>query len=100
MRWTDYVEKVMLPAEMKEDANVKNVKDLVRKYSIDSIERQVREDDRIRLVHNKNDFLLGRGEYDWFCDVFTDRTTCNESGSHLGNIFQPEYQRMLLKLAE
>ncbi len=100
MRWTDYVEKVMLPAEMKEDANVKTVNDLVRKYNIGSIEKQVRDDDRIRLVHNENDFLLGRGEYDWFWDVFTDRATYLDGGSHLGNIFMPEYQQMLLKLAE
>ena len=100
MKWLDYVEKLMLPLEKDDDANVKNVKDLAEKYSIGAIEKQLRADGRIRLLHNKNDFLLEQGDIGWYGEILGERGVFLDKGGHLGNIFASEYKNMLLKLAE
>lgn len=55
----------------------------------------------VRLVVNRNDFLLAKEDVEWFQTTFDSRQlTIFEQGGHLGNLAHPEVQRAILGALE
>lgn len=98
--WKDYAEKCILPEHCSANGVSIDADELARKFEVDAIADKLRDDDRVRLFHNENDFLLRDGDIEWYRGVFGERTTIFPAGSHLGNIFMEEYRKALLEAAK
>ena len=98
--WNDYVTKVVMPEFMADGKGGAAIDELVASLSIDALEKTIAEDPRIRLFHNDNDFLASEGDMDWYKGILGERAVILHGGSHLGNMYLPEYRKMLLDAAE
>jgi len=55
----------------------------------------------VRAIVNENDFLLPREDLEWLKTTFgPERLTVFERGGHLGNLAEPEVQKMILRALE
>ncbi len=98
--WMDYVEHAVLPEHNGRTGEAIDIDGLASLCAVDSVAASLREDSRVVLFHNENDFLLSEGDIEWYKSVFGERATIFPRGSHLGNIFMEDYQRLLLKIVE
>jgi ABC-type transporter lipoprotein component MlaA len=69
---------------------------LVERANLASHERELRSDPRIRAMTNADDFILGAENLAWLRQTLGPRLTVNAGGGHLGNLAQPEVQRVIL----
>ncbi|MFC1601490.1 MlaA family lipoprotein [Candidatus Sumerlaeota bacterium] len=70
---------------------------VLRALDLESIETELRTNDRVRVHLNTDDFLLAPGDIDWFKAALGDRVRVFDSGGHLGNLYLPEIQNSILK---
>ena len=60
-------------------------------------EAGLRANPDIRVIVNRNDFLLPEKDMDWLQKTFTaEQLTIFEQGGHLGNLFNPAVQKTIL----
>jgi hypothetical protein len=58
---------------------------------------QLQANPNIRVIANRNDFLLEPGDLEWIESTFAPaRVTLFEHGGHLGNLSEPAVQRAIL----
>ena len=70
---------------------------LARAGNLRSYEDGLRANPKIRLVINRNDFLLEDQDVTWLQATFSDeQLTIFPDGGHLGNLFVPEVQHAIL----
>ena len=81
----DYAQELMLPFYQKHDPTITFEK-LVQRASLYPIEDYLRNSQKIGLIHNADDIIMGPGEIDWLKDVFGNRGKIYPRGGHLGNI--------------
>ena len=62
-----------------------------------SQEAGLREDERIFVFTNKDDFILQPSDLAWLEDVFAGRITVFPGGGHLGNMFMPQVQAAFMQ---
>ena len=98
--WMDYVDRAVLPEHRARTGRGIDLEGLSSVCAVDSVAGHLREDSRIILLHNENDFLLSDGDIGWYKGVFGERAHVFQRGGHLGNIFMEDYQKLLLKCAE
>lgn len=93
----DYLEKSLLPFyQAKIDQNL-TVKELSRQSDLSYLEKSLRDNQRVRLLHNKNDFLVTEQQIEWYSQVFSQRAVILPEGGHLGNMYHPAYQKLILQ---
>ena len=74
LRWTfpDYLDKFMLPYWQK--THPEDDRDaLIHKISLRALAGYLKTADRIAVVHNANDIILGPGDMDFIRETFGDR---------------------------
>ena len=92
--WSDYLKRGILPQMGGE------YDELCEKYKVDSMAEKMSANKRLFVLHNENDFLLQEGDIEWYRGVLGDRLVVFSNGSHLGNMFVPDYQKKLMSLTE
>jgi hypothetical protein len=61
-------------------------------------ESSLRNNPKIRIIVNENDFLLAAEDLEWLRGTFgADRLTVFPRGGHLGNLSNPEVQKKFLE---
>lgn len=90
LRWTfpDYLDKFMLPYWQK--THPEDDRDaLIHKISLRALAGYLKTADKIAVVHNANDIILGPGDMDFIRETFGDRARIYPVGGHLGNMLYP-----------
>jgi ABC-type transporter lipoprotein component MlaA len=65
--------------------------------SLRSREKDLRSDRRVRALTNADDFILGPDNLAWLRGTLGGRLTVFPDGGHLGNLFVPEVQEVILE---
>ena len=60
---------------------------LVKETSLRSIEKTLRNDTKIRVIHTWDDFLLNEQDKDYLTKTLGNRITWFRNGGHLGNLY-------------
>ena len=94
--WYSYAEKLLLPCLQKEEKNL-TMEELGKRASLYSISKVLSGNPRVKILHNLDDPLLRKGDI-----LFLDRTLKKrifwfDCGGHLGNMFLPAFQNVLLQ---
>jgi len=99
MTYTDYMEKAILPYyRTKLGKPDMSMDDIAAVSRISAITDSLRDNDKVRVLHNEDDFLVKREGFDMYKEVLKDRFMLFSVGGHLGNIAVPDYQKGLLKV--
>ncbi|MBO4305358.1 MAG: VacJ family lipoprotein [Lentisphaeria bacterium] len=93
--WSSYAEKLLLPCLKQQEKNL-DMASLGKRASLRKIEKTLRNNPRVRVLHNQDDPLLTPQDA-----LFLDRSLGRklvwfDCGGHLGNLFLPEYREKLL----
>jgi hypothetical protein len=92
--YTGYMEKFLLPALGVSYEQVAN------DVNMSGVEEHLRRDERVFLMHNKDDFILNAGEIQYLQGVFGSRMRTYPYGGHVGNIWYPENLSAILSTFE
>jgi pimeloyl-ACP methyl ester carboxylesterase len=85
-----YMEKFLLPA-----LGV-SYEQVAGDVSMSGVEAHLRQDKRVLLMHNSDDFILNPGELEYLQGVFGSRMQTYPHGGHVGNIWYPENLEFIL----
>jgi len=83
--FTDYFNDIFYPYYHSAQPDLTK-ESLSTSMSLKSIEDYLKNAKKIRVVHNKDDFILKTGEIDFFRRVFGDRAKIYPRGGHCGNM--------------
>lgn len=67
-----------------------------REASLPAIVASLRTNDKIRVLHNADDFLLSDTDKVWLRNTLGDRLTLFRNGAHLGNLYLPQVKAAIL----
>jgi len=87
-----YLEELALPYVKEHLAEGQSEQELRRAASLRSRAELLRKDPRVRVLTNRNDFVLADGDLAWLERALGDRLTVHPGGGHLGNLHTPEFQ--------
>lgn len=87
--FAQYLDKIVLKAVQKEvDKNLR-LNEIVEGYNLKNSSYRFATDKRFYLMHNANDFLLEKGDVDFFEHSFSNRAIIFPLGGHCGNYSFP-----------
>lgn len=92
----DYVRRILLPVAKKTSPEV-TVAALARASSLYPLEARLREDPRMLVVTNEDDFILSADELAWLRRVFGSRARVFADGGHLGALEQRDRMEPVLQ---
>jgi pimeloyl-ACP methyl ester carboxylesterase len=96
-----YVEKFLIPYYGKRGLELGAPGTLEKAGSLRSYAASLQTNPDIRLIVNRNDFLLPDEDLAWLKTIFgPDRLTIFEQGGHLGNLSHPAVQKAILEALE
>lgn len=87
--FVEYAAAFLLPAAGEADPRVRDLDALFERCSLLPLATRLAADPRIRVVTNRDDFLLRPGDAQWLQDTFGPRLSLFERGGHLGNLWRP-----------
>lgn len=90
-----YVRRFILPYHKG-----KTVEQLQYESSLYSSAPALKNEPKVRVLHNADDPILDSSERDFLDSLFGSRLTWFDCGSHMGNLYLKEYQDTLLKQLE
>ena len=90
--YDDFVNKILV----KEGEDAAALGELER---LTHLEDALKTADNVFVMHNRNDFLMTAENMAWIEATFGDRAVIFPRGGHLGNLFIPDVQDVLIKLA-
>ena len=94
-----YAQDYILPqARQQQHRDTMTASELAEGLSLRAIADSLKNNHRIIVLHNRNDFLLTEADLAWLASNLGDRLQVFPAGSHLGNLFLPEYQTLLTTL--
>jgi dienelactone hydrolase len=88
----DYFNQWLAPEERKNGVSANG---LLKNITLRSMQGSLRANDRVRVVCNRNDFLLTDGDMRWIDSTFGKRVTWLPNGGHLGNLGDPGFLQTL-----
>ena len=95
----DYMDKSVVPwyqaLNTEHDASW-----LARESNLFALEESLRNNAKVRLFQNENDFLINQSQLAWYRQTFGGRALLFPQGGHLGNLWHPDYQQLILKTLE
>ena len=95
--YQDYFEKFAVPYYQSRGLAAPVAESLARAGDLRTYEAGLRDNPGIRLIVNRNDFLLEDDDVAWLQATFApDQLTMLEEGGHLGNLFDPAIQKLIL----
>ena len=87
-----YVEELALPYVARQLEQGRSARELERSADLRSQEKLLRDDPRVRVLTNRDDFILSKDDLAWLERVLGERLTLHPDGGHLGNLHTPEVQ--------
>lgn len=95
--YKDYFEKFVVPYYRQRGVELSATDALERASDLRTYAAGLQKNPRVRLIVNRNDFLLGEGDLAWLQATFgPERLTVFERGGHLGNLADPLAQQAIL----
>ncbi len=92
--YKDYFLKFAVPCYQKQGLGVR---ELTREGNLRAYEGRLRKQPKIRLLVNRNDFLLPSNDLSWLRSTFApSQLTVFPDGGHLGNLADPTVRKALL----
>lgn len=88
--FTDYVHKFLLPGLSAQAGKPVSYDDILPITAMQGVEAHLRNDPRVLLMHNADDFIVSASQLAWLQDVFGARMKLYSYGGHIGNIWYPE----------
>ncbi|MCF7790871.1 MAG: hypothetical protein K9M56_02610 [Victivallales bacterium] len=98
--YTKYIKLLVLPYYTKLFGQEVTFKDLNQWASLTNYDKYLKNNQKIRVIHNINDFLLTEEDKIWFEEVFGNRLVYFSHGGHIGNMFFPEVQKFILEASD
>ena len=95
--YMEYAAAFVLPAEQSRDATLLDLADLFARCDLASRTAQLAADPRLRVLTNRDDFLLEPGDVGWLQSTFGERLALFDHGGHLGNLGLPGVRIMVLE---
>jgi hypothetical protein len=92
-----YMDELAIPYFVEKEGGGRTVAQLFDQANLYSQEAGLRDDKRIVVFTNKDDFILQPSDLAWLEDVFAGRITVFPSGGHLGNMFMPQVQAAFMQ---
>ncbi len=77
-----------------------NLEKINKESSLVALGPDLKDNKKVRVFHNINDFLIRPKDIKWLKDTFGDRLTLFDQGAHLGNLYRPEVQERIIKALE
>jgi phospholipid-binding lipoprotein MlaA len=74
--------------------------DLNKRASLRTMEKQIRENQKLFVIHSANDFLESPSDRDWLKSVMGSRCVFLKCGGHLGDLWFKEFFDIMSKHAE
>ena len=71
---------------------------LVKKASLRSIEKTLRTNKKIQIIHTWDDFLINDADKQFLTDTLGKRITWFSNGGHLGNLYTSPFKAKILEL--
>ena len=93
----DYLNRWLAPQELERGVSVQRLFDAT---TLRDMERSLRANDRIRVIGNRNDFLITPQDAVWMTSTFGHRAHWLPSGGHLGNLGDPRFFEVLGNVME
>ena len=91
-----YLDELALPYVAEHLGRGRSATDLQRAADLRSQEEGLRADARVRVLTNRDDFILSRDDLAWLERVLGERLTVHPGGGHLGNMHTPELQAEIM----
>jgi ABC-type transporter lipoprotein component MlaA/pimeloyl-ACP methyl ester carboxylesterase len=99
--YQDYLQKFVIPYYWTRGIELAEPDSLEKAGSLRPYAADLRANPRIRLIVNRDDFLLPNEDLAWLKTTFdADQLTIFERGGHLGNLSHPAVQKAILKALE
>lgn len=95
-----YLRKFLIKDYEKRLRRKVTIKEVGDKSSLFAIEPTLKNSDKIRIIHNHDDFLLNKGNLTWLRIVLGKKLTVFKHGGHLGNLYTKEMQNKILTLSQ
>jgi pimeloyl-ACP methyl ester carboxylesterase len=97
----DYLEKFLIPYYWCRGIELGTPEALENASSLRTYAAGLRSNPNIRLIVNRDDFLLADEDLAWLKSTFAeDQLTIFEQGGHLGNLSHPAVQKAILQALE
>ena len=94
----DYDQKIALPLWQKQTGDLRaDLESFNQRGSLTSIVDRLRNNPKVHVLHNADDFLADRKSIEELKDALGDRMTLYPYGGHLGNLWFPENKKSALK---
>jgi len=81
-----YAEELIIPYYLSQPGQHLDPDGLAEAAGLHALERTLRRDERIHIVTNANDFLLGQEDLAWLRETVGERLIVFPDGGHLGNM--------------
>ena len=89
--FTNYNQQIGVPRWQKQIGEPEaDLESFIERGSLAAIADQLRDNPRVHVLHNADDFLAERKSIDALKDALNDRMTLYPYGGHLGNLWYPE----------
>jgi hypothetical protein len=92
-----YLKLFVVPYYSKKYNHEFTVEELNDRGNLKHFASGLKNNPKIRVIHNINDFLITDEDKIWFHDVFGDRMIFFSNGGHLGNMFFPEVKEFIFE---
>jgi len=94
----DYFEKFVIPYYQSRGIDLRRAGELERASDLRSYAGPLGSNPNIRLILNRNDFLLADADLTWIQQTIApEHITLFEEGGHLGNLSHPAVQQAILR---
>jgi hypothetical protein len=94
-----YVETQLWPDWQQRNPGLSKT-DMALRTSLESIEHYLRDNPRIAVISNADDFILSREDYHFLADVFGERAFLYPRGGHGGNLQHRDVVARMLAFVE
>jgi hypothetical protein len=92
-----YMHGFLLPYYRDRLGTITSAEDLVSKKDLRAIADPLRENSKLRVFANRNDFLTSDEDVAWLTTLLgTERVRFFPTGGHLGNLNRPEVQEEVM----
>lgn len=92
--YSDYLKHITLPYYRRWDP-AGTVQDFFRTEGFSGVEQTLKEDRRLHVLHNEDDFLLRNGDADSLRRTFGSRCVISPNGGHIGQFWRADFQNSL-----
>jgi len=88
--YMEYLKYFLLPGLSKREGRQISFEELSPDVLLNGVENHLRQNERITLMHNTDDFIVNEAQLAYLKNVFGSRMHLFPHGGHMGNLWHPE----------